>query len=214
MKTMELNTILIPSQRDFDRSVLISKKISKQYEAYYQLEDNKDYSYAPHISIYFGIFPIDALEDIIKILEIITSKVSQINLKFSSLHQEAGWVGATFTPSKELAQLHRQIVEELSPLRDKTHSSAEPQPSHTPTEAAYIKQYGRARLFELYTPHLTFTRLKDPTKGSSAIQDIEWASKGISLNKVVLAESQVHGSIKRGVHALKLKGDTRETATR
>ncbi|MDP2598329.1 MAG: 2'-5' RNA ligase family protein [Candidatus Liptonbacteria bacterium] len=130
-------------------------------------------SYFPHINIYMAEFPEKNLRKIMKLLRSCVRKIKPFSMTASSIEAGGnGYVGVKYKISKRAAELQRDIIRTINPLREGLVYDAKGFKFSKP-QLRNLKLYGYDNVGRSFHPHLSLARLKQPAKNV----DIKTAAK-------------------------------------
>ncbi|KKQ12735.1 MAG: hypothetical protein US30_C0017G0001 [Candidatus Moranbacteria bacterium GW2011_GWF2_36_839] len=180
----------------------LSKEISEKEKAYFIL-DNKNFY--PHITIYTSEYPNCNIKKILDKVEKISKKLSGVKFKFKKIDDDYGYVGVVMHRSKEIRKIHEIIISELNPLREghireKFHNS-----DLSKEEKENIQKYGYPNLINLYSPHITITRLKNEKNAREISKEIKWFKKEFILGKIGVYGMGENGTCTELIKEFKLR---------
>jgi 2'-5' RNA ligase len=119
----------------------------------------------PHVTLYHANFSSSGLLSVIASLRVLAQATTPFLIRQLTYYPDQGiWVGVRFVADKALLDLHSAVIAATREYRHvgedvdyKEHWVELP-----PHEYKNIEYCGWAHSFALYSPHLTFTRLKQP----------------------------------------------------
>ncbi|MBN2016190.1 2'-5' RNA ligase family protein [Candidatus Dojkabacteria bacterium] len=177
--------------------ISLSKDIIKGEKTHYVLDGKR---YIPHLTIYSPEFPRERLEDIYGVLERIATNAHTLEFHFQKIDTGDAYIGAEFECTEQIMQFHRQIVRELSPLREGHLRPKYKDPKYLSTltkeHVENIKNYGYPRVMKLYRPHLSFIRFEDEDVAKKIAEKINWNIHEFTVEEVGVYTMGEHGTCK------------------
>ena len=121
----------------------------------------------PHISLYRVPFGEQTLESVIKVLEKIAADTQPFPLRQDTYYPDQGvWVGVRYVADKAILDLHTGVIEATKSYRaqqdDVRYAARWPELSHG--QRKNIEDCGWSDAFTLFSPHISFTKLKQPVE--------------------------------------------------
>jgi len=186
MKTKEksdikFRIILLPDERLSSIAVLLAKQYAKYGKTHFVIDGNK---FLPHVTVYYGKFPITAKQKVFKVVESVSKKYSQVDLEYGEIENFEDWVMIDFKLKGFLKHIHSELLKKLSTL-------GEVHPFSTS---------------ENYQPHITLLRYKKQILYSEAfskikIDEADFNSKCIYL---AIAGAEENGVVSKIIKKFKL----------
>jgi 2'-5' RNA ligase len=159
MKTRPFNIVIYPPQEIIEQAITISKKLHRKGGLF--ILDNK--KYFPHLTLYTVELSVKNTPQVIKMLKNLSLKLKPFIIASTKYQQnETGFTNITFQRSKQLDQLQKQIIRAAQPwsegyLKKQDQSQMK---NLAKTEQKNFKQYDYRNVGTLFSPHITFTKLK------------------------------------------------------
>ncbi len=122
----------------------------------------------PHISLYHVPLAESSLSTVVSTLGAVLRTTKPFPLEQETYYPDQGvWVGVRYVASKPILDLHTTIIDAIKEYRvieDDTRY-AERWPEMNPEERKNLKVCGWAHAYTRYSPHITFTKLREPRAG-------------------------------------------------
>lgn len=155
------NIAIIPPRAIIEQAIAMSEELRK-FDSFFVLDEK---TLSPHISLYHAPFTEERLGDVIGKLEEITAGTRPFPVRHASYYPDQGvWVGIRYVSDKAILDLHTQVIEATKGYRaeqdDVRYLARWAELSHQQREN--IKDCGWTDSFTLFSPHLTFTKLRQP----------------------------------------------------
>ena len=169
METQTVNVIVCPPNETNERVIELAEILRQKYEMDFSLVDRKK---TVHISIRQMHIPKENYGKLNSKLQEILEDFKPFQLSLGH-YKTYGGVYASWMcePNETLLKLHAEIMGKTNSLRnglrllnyspDATESVFGGQ-KYSPEQTANILQYGWGACLELYEPHVTFAKTKDP----------------------------------------------------
>lgn len=196
---MEVGIVILPNEPVATQAIELSQSISNGERAKFTL--NK-INFLPHITLFHGVFDQEKLEDVALIIRAILNETQIFDINLSGYSHLLGYIFWDAEKTKELLNLHKEIVEKLSAhtngMRPEFVEMLKTK-SVSPKRLEYIEKYGYPLCFEEFIPHITLTRLKNKENYSSekVVESLPEVSRSFSLNQIGVVEIGEHGSCKK-----------------
>ncbi len=155
------NIAIIPPQAIVERAIAMSEALRK-FDSFFVLDGKTLY---PHISLYHAPFTEECLGDVIKKLEEVAADTRSFPVRQEAYYPDQGvWVGVRYVADKAILDLHTRVVEATKGYRaqqdDVRYLARWAELGHKQREN--IKDCGWTDSFALFSPHLSFTKLRQP----------------------------------------------------
>ncbi|MDP3957584.1 MAG: hypothetical protein Q8Q10_03735 [bacterium] len=152
---------IIPPADIVERAIEMSQAL-QQFDSFFVLDGK---TLHPHISLYRVPFEQAALVSVIKALEKIAADTKPFLLRQDTYYPDQGvWVGVRYIADKAILDLHTGVIETTKEYRaeqdDVRYAARWPELSHS--QRKNIQDCGWSDAFTLYSPHISFTKLKQP----------------------------------------------------
>ena len=190
--TINLNVILLPPGEISQKAVKLSKKIAKEFNTFFVLNDNC----IPHISLYHAAYPVKSLPMIKQAITDIVNNLSVFPVELTTVFwQKEGWLDFQATKSESLVNLHDLVVKNLNHFREGRIMDSDKKDfdSYSAEEQENLKFYGYLHSKKLFRPHLTITRLKEDNV-SRATEKIKGENLSFTANMIALCNLGNHGT--------------------
>lgn len=162
MKLMEsllpYDVALLPDEKLKMQAINTSKELSN-FGTLFTLGGNGPF---PHISIYMLQLKVADLEEAEARLEEIAKQFSSFSLSVRRYFEVEKYVDVEYKKTAELEALQKKVLESFNPLRSGMRKNdAQRMATATGIAKENLEKYGTRYVYELFRPHLTFTRLKE-----------------------------------------------------
>lgn len=122
----------------------------------------------PHISLYHIPLTQSSLETVTRILQETLQTIQPFLLEQETYYPDQGvWVGLRYVASKPILDLHTSVIDALRGSRviedDTRYAERWSEMDHG--ERKNLKECGWAHAYTHYSPHITFTKLREPRTG-------------------------------------------------
>lgn len=195
MKTIRLNTALIPNKEANDESIRLSKAITDVVECEFVLDGKL---FFPHVTLYSPEYPVSSTTQILKLVEKVSQSQKIIRLRNSQLKLSLdGGVGLMLKRNKTIDNFNNIIVDKLNPLRKgvlrEKYLDKSVLDSFNSEQRSNIEIYGYPYVMNLFNPHITITYIKNPEYWKKA-RFIKTKLNSVTLNKIGIFEMGPHGT--------------------
>lgn len=153
------NIVILPPPAIRRRAIGVSKRLRSRGGRF--VLDGKRHT--PHITLYMVELPNKNISSVKDRLEIVAQSTTPWRLRSQQYrHNHEGYFDVAFARDARLMKLQRMIIRRINPLRNNLIRSKDRVrlPQLTARQQNNIRRYGYRGIGSLYTPHLTFTRLK------------------------------------------------------
>jgi 2'-5' RNA ligase len=194
-KFIKINIAIKSPEKVAEKAIEESRKIGNNYKALFVLDG---VNYYPHITIYSIEYPEENLGNIFQALEKLLPELEKIKLVFTDVKRNQNYVGVHFTPSQEVRNFHKKIIEKINPLRggkirDKFMELS--QVADLPEEKKEnILKYGHPDVMNSYEPHITISRLENDDMAEKAEKEIKWEISEFVADKIAVCRSGKNGT--------------------
>lgn len=161
---MEVGIVLLPDQKLSTHTRKLSQFLSEAAPTEFQLSTD---SFLPHLTLFQGVFSLEGIEKVKETLLEISKSHTAFSSRLHSYSELLGYVFFDLVPTPELAQLHKDIVEQVGALKSGLRIEFQDmldKKSLSEKRLSYIKEYGYPLCFDEYIPHITLSRFKNPEK--------------------------------------------------
>ena len=182
-KLFSLRIVLIPERKLSSVVIELATKCAKFGEPYYTIDGKK---YLPHLTIYFGSFPIVKKRKVFSVVNKISKEFTNIKLEYKLTKSLLGWLWIEFKLKGNLKKMHKEMLLKLSSL-------------------GKVHPYNRE---ENYKPHISLLKYKNyrlSSKISKLQLNINKDSLDASWTHLALANSEEHGTVSKILKKYKLK---------
>lgn len=204
-KYIRLNTVLKPPEKIEEKIIKLSQKIGQKEAAEFILDGR---NFFPHFTLYSPEYPLSQVNEVIKKVESLASRLYPVEMKFIGLKSNQGFITLDFILTPPLKKMHETIVEILNPLRENHHKEKYDAPDYqmklSEEQKNNIIKYGYADAMSLYQPHLSIIRLKDEKIAGEIIKNIVWPEKEFTIDTLAIYKMGEHGTCVELVAEFKL----------
>ncbi|EKE18476.1 MAG: hypothetical protein ACD_9C00323G0003 [uncultured bacterium] len=203
-KFIRLNIAFRMPEEVAKAAMKLSRKIAEGEDVYFILDGIE---YFPHATNYAVEYPEKNLDKVIEAVEGLVAEFYALEFSFTENVAEQGWVGVHFDYSQSLRKVHCAFIEKLSPLRENrirenfedigTFSSEEEQEN--------IAMHGHPWILNLYTPHLTITKLKNDEIAEKVARELMWPIENFKVDTVGIFIGGEHGTCRKLIKEFKMK---------
>jgi len=193
MDVKAYNIVVLPDENVREQVMDWSRRISDAFETDFNLGDK----YIPHMTIYQTAYPEKNYESILSTLENVSSELSPFEVEFNAFSPLFGFVFLDAVKTAELVNLHNTVVDELNPLREGNLFSEDIERLKDPNFPADFKESLRTYGFkakDMYSPHITLTRLKNYDETESAISELNIKPLKFEVNMLYLSNVGENGT--------------------
>lgn len=206
-KFIRLNTAFKPPKYIAEKAIVLSREISKENGVFFVLDA---IHFHPHITIYSPEYPKSNIDKILKIIEKITSNTAKLKFQFLKISGEQGFISVKFNYSPEIKSFHEEIVTKLNPLREgrikgRRKEGSDYQMNFNPEQKENIKKYGYPDAMNLYSPHLTITRLKEESSVEQISKNLNWDISQFTVDEIGVYKMGEHGTCQELVKEFNLR---------
>ena len=203
-----LNTAFVLPEEVGEKVIVLSKKIGVKYDTFFTIDGIRLY---PHITIYAPEYPEYNIEKILRACEEIADGTPHFTLRFKGVGGDQGFVGIRFENSLDVKKFQEEIITRLNPFREegrreKRGEGSDYHVKFSLDEKRSIKEYGFPKSMDLYSPHMTISRLKDESLGNAAIEAIRWDIPQFTLEKIAVYKTGDHGTCVELIKEFVLRG--------
>lgn len=191
---VQLNIAIVPDPRIQEKALRLSELLSRKFDTHFVLNTK---NLIPHITISQARYPERNLGKVIDIVrEQIKVEPFKVNLDtFDVRYGQFVFWNAERTSS--LAAFHQQIVDATNPLREGLvieHVAA--MEGLSPEDVSDRERYGALLIGHHYQPHITLTRLKQPTSVEEITRFIGKGEKNqFNVEKIIVGYLGNHGTV-------------------
>lgn len=154
--------IVIIPPRDIVKQAIEMSQALERFGSYFTLDSKMAH---PHIPLYHVPFTEEVLGTVIKKLENIAANTKFFPLQQDTYYPDQGvWVGVRYVADKAIFDLHTGVIEATKRYRAEQDNMRyiERWPELSPERRKNIEDCGWSDAFILYSPHISFTKLKHP----------------------------------------------------
>lgn len=203
MEYKRYHIAIIPPQVIVEQAIGMSGVLQK-FDALFMLDDQGHY---PHISLYHAPFTAEVLGDVMKKLREVASVTEPFFLHQETYYPDQGvWVGARYAADKAILDLHTRVVEATKGYRaeqdDARYLARWAELSHQ--QRTNIQDCGWTDAFALFSPHLSFGKLRQPQ--SDILAHLPKYDLSFQVERIALVERGEYGSCLKFVEDFHLNG--------
>ena len=188
------NVVLLLPEGISKEAIRLSELVAKSFLVEFVLDGKTRY---PHLTLYQLEVPDKNLAIVNKQLSNIFK--STITAKFDHYFgAQNGFLSWSCLRSRNLFDLHKEIVKSLNPIREGLLLPLEKLKYNFLTDQHYlqIEKFGSSGLFEYFHPHITITRLKKGDNYNKALQILPHKKPLIvNFKKAALGKLSIHGTV-------------------
>lgn len=193
-RTLPCNIAIIPPRSIATKAMRISAQVRKE-KTFFTLDGKR---FHPHVTLYMTEFPKKNIALVKHTLREYLHRGRHFHLTFDRYrHSRKGFVDARFKRREKIVQLHKEIVQILNPFREGLLRKRDKErfQSENKQRQKNLRLYGYRDAFSLFSPHLTFTRLKNPNRRIVTTLDKQHWS--FIVQTIGLFQSSTHGTCKK-----------------
>ena len=188
------NVVLLLPEGISKEAIRLSELVAKNFLVEFVLDGKTCY---PHLTLYQLEVPDKNLAIVNKQLSNIFK--STITAKFDHYFgAQNGFLSWSCLRSRNLFDLHKEIVKSLNPIREGLLLPLEKLKYNFLTDQHYlqIEKFGSSGLFGYFRPHITITRLKKGDNYNKALQILPHKKPLIvNFKKAALGKLSIHGTV-------------------
>lgn len=206
MAFTRINIAVKPSQEVTAEAIKLSRKISKNAEAYFVLDE---LNFLPHITIYSPEYPNKNLKKILNAVGEVTFSLKPFTATFNFFDSHLGYIDMVLQKTKSWERLHELIVKKLNSyredhIREKFKSPTE-LVNYTPIQQKHILKYGYPEIFTTFRPHLTIIQLKNSSPAKEIVRNLNFPVQSFQITKIAAYLMGNHGTCTKIVREYSLK---------
>lgn len=204
---METGIVILPNQPTTAQAIELSREISKHEPTEFILNN---FNFIPHITLFHGVYEQEKIQGIANVIESILHEADNFSITLSGYSNLLGYIFWDTDKSKALENLHKNLVEKLSPLTSGLRAEFIEMlktKSVSPRRLEYIRKYGYPLCFEEYIPHITLSRLKNRENSASErlIEALTKYEMSFDFSQIGIVEIGDHGSCKKILRVVQKK---------
>lgn len=205
---LRLNIAFKPPKDVTEKAIALGNEISKNNEVFFVLDGIR---FHPHITIYSPEYPKPNVDRVLKIVEEIANNAAKIEFQLQNISGGQGFISVKFNYSPEIKSFHKKVITKLNPLREgrikkKYEEGPDYHMNFSSEQKENIKKYGCPDAMNLYSPHLTITRLKDKSSSVDEIsKNLNWDIPRFTVDKIGVYKMGEHGACKELIKEFPLK---------
>lgn len=160
------NVLILPPDDVSSALIQVSALIHRQVPSKVVLGE----SALPHLSVFHVKYPESHKYQVHDTLTKLSGQIERFKLRLKPISLVLGTVFLDVDGvSRELVNLHNQVVDQLNPLRNGLQFEEELSlPGITPLQVEMVQTYGHSVVKKTYQPHITLSRPMDSTQLSQA----------------------------------------------
>ena len=186
----------------YDIVVLPPPSVAAQVIAHSQMLATRDSFFVldgemlyPHLSLYHVPLSDAVLSDVIDALTCVAAETRAFPLKQETYYPDRGvWVGVRYASDKSILDLHAAIIAAVKDFRivedDARYMARWSELSHR--QRVNLKECGWKDAYTLYSPHMSFTKLKQPRAG--VLADLTEHDLSFLVDHIALCELGDNGT--------------------
>lgn len=203
MKYRRYHIAIIPPQAIAEQAIAMSEALQK-FDTLFVLDQETHY---PHISLYHAPFTDEALSGVTQALCEVASGIAPFALRQETYYPDQGvWVGVRYAADKAILDLHTRVVEATKGYRaeqdDARYLARWAELSHR--QRTNIKDCGWTDAFALFSPHLSFGKLRQPSQ--DILSHLPHDDFSFRAERIALVERGEYGSCLKFVADFHLNG--------
>jgi len=196
---------LLPDLGAANDATTLSKKLGRQGEVYFILNGCLAH---PHVTLYSPEYPQVNYNRVISSVKSIAKQTSKIIAEPGRIKTNGGYVWLEILKTRSIKKLHEAVVVKLNPLRKghlrEKYQDPEILDQLSSKQKKNIANFGYPNVLNLYDPHLTITRFKDPKLATKLVKNLRW-KKIFVFNKIGVFTTGKYGTCKKLLHSFKLE---------
>ena len=202
MASKPYDVVLLPDEAVYRNALRLSQTLTDR-GVHFTLDGE---NYFPHLSLYMMQLADENVKEAGTRLEKIAERNRIVHAATKKYHYSHEYVDVEYEKTDELAELQRQVIESLNPIRDGLRQNDEARlRSIEGQERENILKYGYRSVGDEFFPHLTFTRFLTPQEDAVAVFPPKEVFQG-EYRKLALMEMADHGTCCRMVSEWELAG--------
>lgn len=201
MNSIPCDIVLIPEDSVSKAAIDLSNSLRRHGTLFTLKEDE----YFPHLSLYMAQLKVDDLPEVESILKNIADSQTTVSLQPNEYHQEGGYIDIDYQKTDSMSALQMTVIDSLNHIRDGLRQKDKDRlASAGGRERDNIERYGYRSVGDLFEPHLTITRFKDPSPlNTASLADVH--TFNASFVKLGIFEMGDNGTCVRKIAEFKLK---------
>lgn len=205
MTGRDLNIVLLPDEKTSKLAINLSEKLTSQIPSYFTLNTT---NFKPHITLYQGSFPEKNIPRVLETVEQITKELNPVNISTQGFFISPGGYVWWNTEKGELQGLHEKMLNATNHLREGLipEPSLEQLPNLAGREKENVLETGAIYNRDLYSPHITITRLKKLEDKEKSLRILEGNKTQISFMTHIIGVANLgaHGTISEIIKEFRL----------
>jgi hypothetical protein len=166
INSISCDIVILPEPVLLGKTVSASQRL-EQFDNFYVLEDGK---YFPHVSLYMLELKTEDIPRVEECLRDIASVFSPLQLEAYRYDHTMGFIDAEYKIIPELATLQERVVAALNSIRNgMREKDRERMLTAQGIALKNFQDYGYKSIGELFRPHISLTRLKEPNDSAMEV---------------------------------------------
>ncbi|OGG58854.1 hypothetical protein A2765_00540 [Candidatus Kaiserbacteria bacterium RIFCSPHIGHO2_01_FULL_56_24] len=198
---MRIDIVLLPSKKVSDALGGISASLHRKIPMVFCVDNKK---LLPHVSLYHLNVRQQQLNSLSNTVSKLAHKRKAIPVRITGSTKGKNWFSLNINKPRALTLLHTDVVKTCKKFHD--GPMRWPTPITTRQERAYVKKYGAPNVLKNFSPHFTLgwtKREKDLKRIVDELKKME--SRELDIQRIAIAEVDVHCQVFRIIKELKLK---------
>lgn len=196
MRYKRLDIILVVDGRFLKKVLELAGKIGVEEEEVFHIDGK---NYFSHVTIYSPEFPESNITEVVKAVGGFVRNTKKFNLVATGFSAEDGFVVVDFEKSSGVEELHRAIVQVLSPFREgrigEKYLNEAKEGKYSVEQVDMIENYGHPNVLKLYRPHLTLGRLINQEAAERSLKRLENVGETTAqVEKISISEMGPNGT--------------------
>jgi 2'-5' RNA ligase len=196
MEYKRYHIAIIPPQAIAEQAIATSEALQK-FDSFFVLDGQALY---PHISLYHAPFAEESLPGVTQALHEVASATEPFTLHQETCYPDQGvWVGVRYVADKAILDLHTRVVEATKEYRSEQNDARylERWAEMSHKQRTNIQDCGWPNAFTLFSPHLSFAKLRRPS--ADILSHLPRRDFSFQVERIVLAERGKYGACMRFV---------------
>lgn len=203
MEYKRYHIAILPPPEIVKQAVAVSESLQK-FNPFFVLDGQTLF---PHVSLYHAPFTADNIQAVREDLARVAVATPPFLLRQDTYYPEQGvWIGVRYVADKPILDLHTSVVEATKARRAEQDDAryVEKWPQLSPVQRKNIKDCGWAKVFTLYSPHLSFTKLRQPSE--DILKHLPESDFSFQVERIALIERGEYGACLKRVAEFRLQG--------
>lgn len=196
---MNLNVVLQPID-ELQRAVIaLSQRVGEGADTHFVLDG---VSFHSHMTLYKATIAGERLPEVLAAVTDLAAR-PPFSSEFIRVGSERGYLLLRFNRTSELMDLHTAVIGVINPLRN-GHARVHTKYTLTARQAEQNRRYGHPRVLDAFEPHMTITRLRNPSEADRIASRLAWNHSFLPLALSVFRSGD-HGTCRELLHAVPLQ---------